>query len=57
MYAFCLYIMIFLQLIYYLMHIKGFNWQYSCNSLFKIGSSDRYGIMIEKNISYISNNC
>ena len=46
-----------LQLIYYLMHIKGINWQDSCNSLFKMGSSDCYGIMIELNISYISTNC
>ena len=51
MYAFCLYTLMCLQLIYYLMHIKGINWQDSCNSLFKKGSNDCYGIMIELNIS------
>ena len=40
-----------LQLIYYLTHIKGINWQDSCNSLFKKWSNDCYGIMIELNIS------
>ena len=30
---------------------KGINWQDSCNSLFKMGSNDCYGIMIELNIS------
>ena len=42
-----------LQLIYYLTHIKGINWQDSCNSLFKNGSNDCYGIMIEFNISLL----
>ena len=39
-----------LQLIYYLTHIKGINWQDSCNSLFKKGSNDCYGSIIELNI-------
>ena len=46
-----------LQLIYYLTHIKGINGQDSCNSLFKMESSDCYGIMIDLNISFISTNC
>ena len=57
MYALCLYTLMCLQLIYYLTHIKGLNWQDSCNSLFKMGSNECYGIMIELNISYISTNC
>ena len=32
-------------------HIKGINWQDSCNTFFKMGSNDSYGIMIELNIS------
>ena len=40
-----------LQLIYYLTHIKGIKWQDSYNYLFKMGSNDCYGIMIELNIS------
>ena len=46
-YAFCLYTLMCLQLIFYLMHIKGINWQDSW-------SNDWYGIMVESNISYIS---
>ena len=42
-----------LQLIFYLTHIKGINWQDSYNSLFKMDSKNCYGIMIELNISYI----
>ena len=57
MYAFCLFSLMGLQLISYLMHIKGINWQDSCSSLFKIGTYDCYGFMIELNISYISTNC
>ena len=57
MYDFWLYTLMCLQLIFYLTHIKGINWQDSCNSLFEMGSNDCFGIMIELNISYISANC
>ena len=52
MYTLCLYTLMCLQLIFYLTHIKGINWHDSCNSLFKMGYNDCYGIMIELNISY-----
>ena len=42
-----------LQLIFYLTYIKGIKWQDSCNSLFKMGSNDCYGFMIELNISQL----
>ena len=41
------------KLIYYLTHIKEINWQDSCNSLFKMGSNDCYGITIELKTSAI----
>ena len=42
-----------LQLIYYLTQIKEINWQDSCNSLFKMGYNDCYGIVIELNLQLI----